>query len=120
MIKMSRLVDQEREVVLLPRLEIASSFFRRLRGLMVSGLIAEDYGLFFPRCKSIHSCLMQTSFDLIFLNDGMVVTEVYEKVKPWQVISSSKGKHCMEIAPGNARKLNIKTGLKVKLVFEND
>jgi hypothetical protein len=116
LIKMAQLLDLERRAVLIPRLEIADSFFKRFKGLLGTEKIAEDYGLVFRSCESVHSYLMKTKFDVIFLDEEMRVVEVVCEVGPRRIIRSKAGKHCIECAPGLAKRQGIEPGMLVEII----
>ncbi len=113
---MAQLLDLERMVVLIPRLELANSFLKRFVGLLGAKEIADDYGLVFRSCDSVHSYLMKTNFDVIFLDEAMQIVEVVQEVRPWRLVRSKVGKHCIECAPGFAQKNGIKPGMLVEII----
>ncbi len=103
-----RLSDQK---VLVSRLEVASSFSSRLKGLLGRQSLAEDQGLWIQKCNSIHTFFMKFRIDCIFLDEQMRVRKVSSDVSPNSLILPVRGaKTTVELPAGLASKLNIQTG----------
>ena len=93
------------------RIEIADSYFTRLRGLMFRKTLGKDEGLLLKRCSSIHCCFMNFPIDVVYVNDKMDVLKI-ETVRPWRVGSIVRGaKHIIELAEGAA--MALKPGDKI-------
>lgn len=89
---------------------IAKSYIQKLTGLMGKKNI--NYGIFFPGVSSIHTFFMKESIDVIGLNDAMVVTSIYEDVKPNRILILKNAKHTLELPKGESKRYHI--GQKVK------
>jgi len=90
----------ERKVVI-PRMKVADTLWVRGLGLMGKGSVPVAYGegLFFPKCRSLHTCFMRFSLHMIFLDAGGQVLEVREGVGPWRIAKGPRGTHhCAETA----------------------
>lgn len=83
---------------------------QKLTGLMGKKNI--NYGIFFPGVSSIHTFFMKESIDVIGLNDAMIVTSVYENVKPNKIIILKNANHTLELPKGESKRYHI--GQKVK------
>ena len=98
------------------RIEIADSYFTRLRGLMFRKTLGKDEGLLLRKCSSIHCCFMNFPIDVVYLNDRMDVLKV-ETVRPWRVGSIVRGaRHIMELAEGAAAPLKPGDNILMKEV----
>lgn len=65
---------------------MATGFFTRLRGLMFRGAWPREWrGLYFPRCRSVHTFFTSCAFAIVFLDADGRVTRYVAKAKPWRV-----------------------------------
>lgn len=88
----------------------AKTYMQKLTGLMGKKNI--NYGMFFPGVSSIHTFFMKESIDVIGLNDAMIVTSIYENVKPNKIIILKNANHTLELPKGESKRYHI--GQKVK------
>ena len=88
----------------------AKTYMQKLTGLMGKKNI--NYGLFFPGVSSIHTFFMKESIDVIGLNDAMIVTSIYENVKPNKILILKNANHTLELPKGESKRYHI--GQKVK------
>lgn len=89
---------------------IAKTYMQKLTGLMGKKNI--NYGMFFPDVPSIHTFFMRESIDVIGLNDAMIVTSIYEDVKPNKILILKNAKHTLELPKGESKQYHI--GQRVK------
>ena len=92
------------------RIVEAKTFKDKLIGFMGKEHI--DYGLFFRNVNSIHTFFMKESIDVIGLNDAMIVTSIYENVKPNKILILKNANHTLELPKGESKRYHI--GQKVK------
>ena len=71
--------------------EVASSTFERMRGLLGRDALAPGSGMLITRCGSIHTVGMQFSLDLIFIGRDGVVKRVVRDVKPGRWMVAGRG-----------------------------
>lgn len=88
----------------------AKTYMQKLTGLMGKKNI--NYGMFFPNVSSIHTFFMQESIDVIGLNNKMIVTSIYENVKPNKILILKDAKHTLELPKGKSKHYHI--GQRVK------
>ena len=88
----------------------AKIYIQKLTGLMGKKNI--NYGMFFPGVSSIHTFFMKESIDVIGLNDAMIVTSIYENVKPNKILILKNANHTLELPKGESKRYHI--GQKVK------
>ena len=88
----------------------AKTYMQKLTGLMGKKNI--NYGMFFPGVSSIHTYFMKESIDVIGLNDAMIVTSIYENVKPNKILILTNANHTLELPKGESKRYHI--GQKVK------
>lgn len=88
----------------------AKTYMQKLTGLMGKKNI--NYGMFFPGVSSIHTFFMKESIDVIGLNDAMIVTSIYENVKPNKILILKNANHTLELPKGESKHYHI--GQKIK------
>lgn len=88
----------------------AKTYMQKLTGLIGKKNI--NYGMFFPGVSSIHTFFMKESIDVIGLNDAMIVTSIYENVKPNKILIIKNANHTLELPKGESKRYHI--GQKVK------
>lgn len=88
----------------------AKTYMQKLTGLMGKKNI--NYGMFFSGVSSIHTYFMKESIDVIGLNDAMIVTSIYENVKPNKILILKNANHTLELPKGESKRYHI--GQKVK------
>ncbi len=88
----------------------AKTYMQKLTGLMGKKNI--NYGMFFPGVSSIHTFFMKESIDVIGLNDAMIVTSIYENVRPNKILILKNASHTLELPKGESKRYHI--GQKVK------
>ena len=91
--------------------EIADTFFSRLRGLMGRKPLPPGYGLLLIPCNNIHMCFMRFAIDVIYLDKEYRVQKIVEAVPPWIGLSMCLGAYAaLEMNAGEAERLGIKVG----------
>lgn len=88
----------------------AKTYMQKLTGLMGKKNI--NYGMFFPGVSSIHTFFMKESIDVIGLNDAMIVTSIYENVKPNKILILKNANHTLELPKGESKRYRIGQNVK--------
>lgn len=88
----------------------AKTYMQKLTGLMGKKNI--NYGMFFPGVSSIHTFFMKESIDVIGLNDAMIVTSIYENVKPNKILILKNANHTLELPKGKSKRYHIGQNVK--------
>lgn len=88
----------------------AKTYMQKLTGLMGKKNI--NYGMFFPGVSSIHTFFMKESIDVIGLNDAMIVTSIYENVKPNKILILKNASHTLELPKGESKRYHIGQNVK--------
>lgn len=97
-----QLRDAQTGQVLVPRLEQATTFWQRLRGLMFRPALKPDEGLWIVPCRSIHTHWMRQSIDVVLMDRDGVVLSVHPNVRPWRMVHGTKDTHAvLETASGH-------------------
>ncbi len=90
--------EQKDTKPLLSRLLMAESFLDRAIGLLRYGSIDENTGMFFARCRSIHTFFMRFPIDIVFLDADFRVVQIFPAVRPGMLVLCKKRlrRHTME------------------------
>ena len=101
--------------VLATEVEVADSFFARMRGLMFRRSIPEEYALVFrferPSTRSLHMLFVPFPIDAVWLVDGEV-TQI-ERLRPWIGFAWARADVILELPAGTAE--GIEPGDRVRL-----
>ena len=101
---------------LIPKCLVATTFVPRFLGLMGRKGLGADEALAFPGCNSIHTFFMRFPIDVVFVAADGNVVEVIERLYPWRMLMPRfKAKHVIELQPGRAGELGIRSGVKLDL-----
>jgi hypothetical protein len=72
--------------VLAGKVQIASSFYDRLLGLMFcKDLKKKGDALLLTSCNSIHTCFMRFSIDVVFISKNNEVVKIIKSIPPWRM-----------------------------------
>lgn len=94
-------------------IELADSWWSRFKGLMMRKSLPNGQGLYLQKTNSIHMCFMRFSIDAIYFDHRGKVVKIVEHLSPWTGISVSlKGRDCLEMKAGEAKRLGIVLGMK--------
>jgi uncharacterized membrane protein (UPF0127 family) len=73
---------REREIA--SRVTVADDSLSRSRGLLGRTAMAPEEGLWIVPCPMIHTFFMKFAIDVLFLDQGLRVVRVLERLKPWR------------------------------------
>lgn len=94
-------------------IEVAETFFSRLRGLMGRNRLEKGRGLLIAPCNSIHMMFMRFSIDVIYLDKDFCIKKIARNVLPWIGMSFCFGAWAaLEMASGEAERLKLSVGQK--------
>lgn len=90
---------------------IADTFFSRLKGLMFRSKPLIEEGLLITPCNSIHMCFMSFPIDAVFLNKQGEIINMVEGIKPWRFIKPVRSaSSVLELPAGSIRELKLNLG----------
>ena len=96
-----QIIDCQNESTLLSDVEIAQTFWKRFRGLMLRKHFPPSYGIWIQPCSSLHTMWMRVSIDIFFLDADGTVLEVHRQVKPWKfIIPKQRCQSVLEVPEG--------------------
>jgi uncharacterized protein len=94
-----------------PSVRIATGFWGRFRGLMGTTCLPETEALFLTHCRSVHTCFMRYTLDLVYVDMEGRVTNTVSAIRPWRISFGERGsRHVLEMARGSILRHGIKPG----------
>ena len=92
------------------RIRVARDPWLRFRGLMSRQEVPAPFGqgLFFPRCRSLHTLFMRFPLDIAFLDEEGNVVDFALNVAPWKAVNGPReAKHCLEVTAGLLEEIQV-------------
>lgn len=91
--------------------ELAESFFERLRGLMFRKKLDAGRGLLLAPCNSVHMGFMRFAIDVVYLDEDFRVKKIVRHLHPWIGFSAClKAWAALELASGEVNRLSLEVG----------
>jgi uncharacterized membrane protein (UPF0127 family) len=100
-----QLCDADTGRVVIPRLELACTWWRRFVGLQFRRELHDDAGLLLVPCNSIHTCCVRFAIDVALLAADGKVLAVHRAVRPWRGVFPVKGARAVLETRANAMRL---------------
>jgi uncharacterized protein len=106
--------NESSNMVVASRVKQATTYLKRLLGLLFSAPLKPNDGLWFTPCNSIHTIGMKFAIDVVFLDRNGTVLRVYSSLPPGKIVPIIwRAHHCVELSPGTLAKSNTKDGDKI-------
>lgn len=113
-----QLVDADSGRTVVDRLELATTFWQRLRGWQMRAIPAPGTGLLIAPCRSVHTFWMRFSIDVMFLAEDGTIIRVVSDAAPWRIVTPVRAAHAvLEMPTGRCM---LKEGQRLKLVHPPD
>jgi len=109
-----RILVEEDGRVLAERADVASTCWQRFCGLMLRAGIGRDYGLFLPRCRSVHTFFMRFPIDLVYVDGDACVKKVVDAKRPWRMSWCPGAESVLELAAGHAAEVGVGPGDRLR------
>jgi uncharacterized protein len=100
---------------LVERCSVADKPWSRMRGLLGRSGLAQGEGLLLKPCGSVHTLFMRFPIDVVFLDRELSVVAVRPDLRPWRTAGARGAKVSLELAAGEAARLGIAPGMKLRL-----
>ncbi len=95
-------------------LQYACNFKSRLIGLIGRRSVPGGYGLYFPRCNSIHTCFMGVIIDIIYIDTRWKVIKTVREMKPWRFSCCRGASGVIETAAGWSERQGVAPGMELE------
>ncbi len=76
--------NQTKNILVSDKVNIAETFFTRLKGLLGRKSLDENEGLYITKCPQVHTFFMKFPIDVIFIDERGKVLKVIENLKVWR------------------------------------
>ncbi|NCB40513.1 MAG: DUF192 domain-containing protein [Erysipelotrichia bacterium] len=78
-----RFINERDQMTVGNKIKVATTFWQRFRGMMLTTEPTEGEGLLLSPCNSIHMMFMLYPIDAIFLDADNNIKAIYEHLSPW-------------------------------------
>ncbi|MGV8992226.1 MAG: DUF192 domain-containing protein [Thiobacillus sp.] len=96
----------------------ADRFLSRLVGLLFSPLLLPGQGLLIVPCAAVHTAFMRFSIDVVFLDGAGRIQKIVPRLKPWRAAACSGAWQTLELAAGEAQRLELTVGMSLALSLQ--
>jgi len=115
-----RLVNLTTGELLASEVELADTFWRRFRGLMLRGKFSPGKALLFkfpkPGRRGVHMWFVRFSIDLVFLDSSYRVVELRAQLKPWRFYRPrATVSYLIELPAGTISRARVEVGHEISL-----
>lgn len=115
-----RLVNLTTGELLASEVELADTFWRRFKGLMLRRKFQRGKALLFkfpkPGRRGVHMWFVRFSIDLVYLNSSFRVVELRMQLKPWRFYRpKSTVNYLIELPAGTISRARVEVGHKISL-----
>ncbi len=90
-----RIVHADRDGCLAEKVQVADSFWGRMRGLLGHAPLAQGEGMVIMPCQWIHTLFMGFSIDVVYLGNDLRVVHLQENVPPNRLCSPVPRASCV-------------------------
>lgn len=94
----------------------ARSPWARLRGLLGDAVLPPGHGLLLERCRAVHTVGMRRAIDVVFLSADGAVVDLRRGLGAGRVAVCGRAASVLELAAGDAWRLGLWTGCRVRCV----
>jgi uncharacterized protein len=103
--------NETRKAQVADKVELASSFRSRLKGLLGRSALPEGQGLWIAPCNSVHTFFMRFPIDVLFLDRGQKVVRVLPDLPARRMTRiHMRAVSCLELRAGAATKTGTSAG----------
>lgn len=115
------LINKTSNAIISENLQIADTYFKRLKGLMFTKELPLQNALQIIPCSEIHTFFMNYSIDVLYLDVNNNIISIDENLQPRKIRKKVKNAvSVIELPKGKIKKSNIKVGQTVQfLIYEN-
>jgi len=107
------MTDAQTGELLVARLKLATTFWQRLRGLLLRPALEPGEGLLIVPCRSIHTHWMRQVIDVALLDRDGVVLSVHREVRPWRMIHGTRDTHAVLETAGGQLPERVQAGRRL-------
>jgi uncharacterized membrane protein (UPF0127 family) len=99
-------------------IRVASGFWQRFKGLMLSPPLPTAQALLIPHCASVHTLLMRFTLDVVYLDARGTVVKLVPALHPWRLSWGGRSAtQTLEMTAGGIGHCGIALGDRLALPF---
>lgn len=112
-----KLINKETNTIISLNLQIADTYFKRLKGLMFTKELSAQNSLQIIPCKEIHTFFMNYNIDVLYLDSNNKIISIDENLKPCKIGKLViNAKYIIELPDGKIKENDIKVGQTVSFI----
>lgn len=113
------LIIKETNAIICENLQLANTYFKRLKGLMFTKELPAQNAMQIIPCKEIHTFFMNYSIDVLYLDSKNNIVSIDANLKPGKIGKLIKNaKSVIELPEGKTKEFYIKVGQTVVFINE--
>ena len=113
------IIKNSKGIIICENAKLADTILSRMFGLMFTKDLAINEGLIIRPCNSIHTCFMNYSLDIVFLDRNYSVVKIIYNMKPWRISwMYFKAFQVLEMKSGGL-KIKLEHGEKLEVLCTN-
>lgn len=97
----TQIIHAQTKKIIVKELQIANTFFSRLKGLIGAPPLTYQQGLLISPCQQVHTHFMGFSIDVVFLDKEFKVLHIARQMLPWRFSRFIKNAHYVLELPVN-------------------
>lgn len=114
-VNLMKLYNRSNGVRLAERLQEATTFLRRFRGLMLTQSLPSDQALLIRPCRSVHTFFMRYAIDVLYLDEAGNIVGTDELLAPGRIGTRYAGaRSVVELPAGTIRSTKTAAGHRVE------
>jgi uncharacterized membrane protein (UPF0127 family) len=110
------IVNLARDTAVCDRCTVADGPLSRMRGLIGRRELPAGEGMLLRPAPVIHTGLMRFPIDAVFMDDGLRVLRVVERLRPWRAARQRGATAVLELAAGEGAARGLQVGDRLVVV----
>lgn len=102
-----RIYNTTNNTLLVQNLQVADTFWSRLKGLLGTASFPAGQGLLITPCRSIHMFGMRYAIDVVFLDRDFKVLKILHSLPPMATARCPGSRHVLELPGGTLAKIAL-------------
>ena len=114
-----KVLNQTKNTILVERLRVADSFFKRLKGLLGTRELPTGEALLIRPCNAIHMFGMRYALDIAFVSRENRILQTIRTLQPGQTAKFSQAAYVLELPCGTLDATGTEPGDVLEIVEDN-
>lgn len=109
-LKLIRVVNKNNDTIIGDKIELADTFFARLKGLLGRTGLEEGEGIILTPCSAIHCLGMKFPIDVVFMDKDKKVIWIRENMEPGSIEIKKSCVYVLEVGAGVIARKRVQIG----------